>query len=66
VDNKAIEATRYAELKSTEMRLNNACPVCGLTDGFHDDTTHTIKRDVPRELIKENGWHRSTVSSGLG
>jgi hypothetical protein len=33
------------------------CPTCWLLDGFHDKDAH-VAYQVPRELLKESGWHK--------
>jgi len=34
-----------------------SCPVCWLGGGFHETSIHAAHQ-VPRELIKETGWHK--------
>lgn len=36
--------------------MNEPCPVCKLTDGFHDDKIHK-QLTIPVEHLKEKGWH---------
>ena len=33
------------------------CPVCHQSGGFHDRDVHD-EHQVPRELLKEAGWHK--------
>jgi hypothetical protein len=37
--------------------LPSLCPVCLLPGGFHDPLEH-VAHAVPRELVKQTGWHK--------
>jgi len=34
------------------------CPICGLEGGFHLSEVHA-QHEVPREVLKEPGWHKA-------